>query len=131
MKILKVFFLAIIIISALATVVAMIYSGRPWEHGLANVFNFILFGFWAISPYLFLAGFVKGITTMSELSLFSIFVLIVALAGNFIYYDIFFLSSETQTGSEFLYVPFLQWIICSVYFALSYVINRKKQKSDS
>ena len=129
MKILKVFFLAILIISALATVTVMIVSGKPWEHGLANVFNFILFGFWAVSPYIFLAGFIKTMNTIPEFSVFSIFVLIVTLTGDFIYYDIFFSTNDAHTGSEFLYVPFLQWIICFIYFALSYVIVKKKRIS--
>jgi hypothetical protein len=125
MKKIKFLSSAIVIISSVLTLATMLHYGRPWKYGLHNMLSFAIFGLWAISPYLSLGAIVKNTSTIITGSVIFAGLLIISLIGNFIYYDIFFLHHDAQTGSAFLYVPFLQWIICFLCFAVLSLTHKK------
>ena len=125
MKIIKTFSLAIIIVSITLTFYTMLDYGTPWKYGLQNLFIYILFGLWATSPYLSLASAMKHAHTRSTASVLLTGIITISVMGDFIYYDIFIIHQDAQSGAPFLYVPFLQWIICFICFAFLRFISKK------
>lgn len=125
MKIIKTFSLAIIIVSITLTFYTMFDYGTPWKYGLQNILTYTLFGLWSTSPYLFLAGAMKNAHTSSAASVLLTGIIIISAIGDFVYSDIFLIHKDAPSGAPFLYVPFLQWIICFICLAFLRFISKK------
>jgi hypothetical protein len=98
------------IIAAVITLGVMIYQGQGSYLGIWWWLLFLLFGDYAIAPYIAIGVItlrIKGTNIQFRTPLLA--VIIMASFGLYAYYDVFFVHLDAQSGLLFLFIPAFQW----------------------
>lgn len=103
--------------AAIATLLlAMMAASQPASAGW--------WGFWGISPYLYLAAMNRWVKTQVAIKATLIVTVLASLIGVWVLVDAVFLHPDAQSGLAFLFAPLWQWFLLLIATVPLHAFNR-------